>query len=110
MPRYILIDDHSGYIFGDTADLPSAASGDMTPARAAQALDESLGEHGRSYEEHGPGYRPDGVMAYHVYRADVGGSEAVPIVQDGQDSEMIRAVERDCVKVAVVTCQAPTGY
>ena len=103
MPRYILIDHDSGYIFGDTADYAaSVASGDITPVLAARLLDESLGDHGRTYEEHGSGHRPNG-SAYRVYRADVGGAEAVAIVNDGQDRKTIGLVERDCVDVAVVT-------
>ncbi len=70
---------------------------------AAQRLDEYLGEHGRIYEEHGPGFRPDSGGAYHVFRADIHGSEAVPLVDDGQDQDTIDDVERLCRKVAVVT-------
>ena len=105
MPRLILIDNYSGYVFGDTADYASfVAAGEMTPLWAARLLDESIGEPGRVYEEYGPNHRPaENDSAYHVYRADVNGSEAVPVVTDGQDQEMIRAVVENCRKVAVVS-------
>lgn len=92
MARYILIDNHTGYIWGDSADL----NGQIftgTALEFAKALDESLGEHGRSYEEVS---RLDGRSGYSVYRADINGSDAVNVVFDGQDQETIEAVERDC--------------
>ena len=94
MARYILIDNNSGYIFADSADL----NGKIfvgTPEEFAQAFDESIGEAGRTYEliGHAPHTTETG---YHVYRVDVGGSEAVPVVWDGQDKETIKAVQRDC--------------
>ena len=102
--RLILIDNHTGYVFGDSADFAGGRAME-SGTDAAQALDASIGEHGRSYEEHGPGYRPaSNQTAYHVYRADVGGSEAVPVVYDGQDTETIEAIESACRKVAVVLC------
>ena len=45
---------------------------------------------------------PDGASGYHVYRADIDGSEAVAITQDGQDQEAIEAVESDCEYVRFV--------
>jgi hypothetical protein len=106
--RLILIDNASGYIWGDSADF--AASRSMESATdAARQLDESLGEHGRTYEEHGPRYRPaSNESAYHVYRADIDGSEAVAVAvgHDGQDADTIEAVERDCEKLAVVVVTA----
>lgn len=111
MPRFILIDHNSGYIFGDTADyLAGQDVGTLTPMLAAKLLDQSIGEHGRTYEECGPNYRPSSEdNAYYVYRADIDGSEAVCLVEDGQDQEMIEAVERDCELVAVVLAHAPTA-
>ena len=43
MPRFILIDNYSGYICGDTADLFGGAM-DESPIDAAQRLDKSLNE------------------------------------------------------------------
>jgi len=105
MARYILVDHHSGYIFGDTGDLNGPARPE-TITQAARRLDESIGEHGRIYEAHGPNYRPN-CTAYHVYRADIAGSKIMPLVSDGQDQETIDQVERLCTKVAVVTCARP---
>lgn len=99
MARYILIDNHSGYIFGDSADINGKIF-DGTPCEVAQAIDESIGEYGRSYEESDPDNST--VSGYHVYRADIDGSEAVGNIHDGQDQEMIAAVERDCEYVTFV--------
>lgn len=106
MPRYILIDSYSGYIFGDTAEMSAFSDTDQTPIDAARVLDESIGEHGRSYEFVTADPR-DTSTYYAVYRADIGGSEAVTNITDGQDREMIEAVERDCKLVGyVLTTQA----
>lgn len=115
MPRYILIDNGSGFIFGDTADVGQfdelfgtmLKDVEMTPSLAAMWVDHYfVGVHDRKYEEHDAGHVPaSSATAYHVHRADVQGSEAVPIVQDGQDRDTIAAVLRDCPKVAVVTIE-----
>jgi hypothetical protein len=100
MARYILIDDASGYIWGDTADIDGRNRADIEdPTEAARVLDESLGERGRLYEDVS---RLDERSGYRVYRADVRGSEQVPNIIDGQDQEMIEAVERDCEYVTSV--------
>ena len=92
--RYILIDNYSGFIWGDSADLDGTIfSG--TALEFAQALDESIGAHGRTYTEQS---RADASnqTGYHVYRADVDGSDAVTIVHDGQDQATIDAVTESC--------------
>ena len=73
-------------------------------APSAQLVDEQNGCQGREYEVigHNPG---DSSTGYHVYRADVNGSDAVSLVLDGQDQEMIDAVERDCEYVGYVICR-----
>lgn len=91
MPRFILIDRHSGYIFGDTADY-AAGQDFSTPAEAAVILHRSLMDPA-SFEACD---RHDDAATYDVYRADVNGSEAVGIVTDGQDAETIAAVESSC--------------
>ena len=48
MSRYILIDNNSGYIFGDSADL-NGKHYVGTPEEYAAALDRSVGEVGRTY-------------------------------------------------------------
>jgi hypothetical protein len=102
--RLILIDNCSGYIFGDSADFAGGRAVEVIDA--CRTLDESNGVHGREYDEHGPGYRPAAnETAYHVYR----GSDAIPVVHDGQDQETIEAVVRDCDKVAVVLCRGPSS-
>ncbi len=108
MARYILIDNHSGYIFGDSADLAGAIF-TGTPIEYAAALDASIGEHGRTYEEISHHDLATNEAGYHVYRADVGGSEAVPVVTDGQDEEMIEAVTRDCQYITTLRCLSSTN-
>lgn len=100
MARYILIDNNSGYIYGDSADF--AAGRDITSIEdAARLMDESIGEHGREYVEHRSNPHST-VTGYHVYRADVGGSEAVAVIHDGQDQETIDAVTESCEYVGFV--------
>lgn len=101
MARYILIDNGSGYIFGDSADLDGKIF-TGSPVEFAAALDASIGEHGRAYEEATD--LASNETGYRVYRADVGGSDAVPTVTNGQDQEMIDAVERDCRYVTTIRC------
>ena len=99
--RLILIDNHTGYIYGDTADIGGRALDLVGTDRdcaieAARALDISIeGDRGLEYEFSTTNPR-DTSAGYHVYRADIGGSEAVGLVTDGQDQEMIEAVESEC--------------
>jgi len=95
MPRYILIDDASGYIWGDVrADWP---------ADAAEGLDNDLGVYGRTYEVHGPRHQPDGQSAYHVHRVDDDELVPMPKILDGRDTLMIDYVMLRFPKVSVVT-------
>jgi len=90
--RYIIFDNPTGYIWGDSADF--ARFGIRAPVdmlEACRLLDESLGEHGRTYEQVD---RFDFLndSGYVVYE----GADRLPIVQDGQNKEEIEAVLRDC--------------
>lgn len=100
MPRFIIIDNYSGYIWGDSADFdtgnPDGTTDDI--CEACRRLDHSIGEYERVYAE-ASSPPPSG---YTVYRADINGSEAVGNIHDGQDPEMIAAVERDCEFVGYV--------
>ena len=99
--RYILIDNNSGFIFGDSADFAAGRQSDIDgPVDAARMLDESIGVHGRRYvlHDHASAF----ATGYHVYYADIDGSEAVPVVQDGQDQDTIDEVERRCDYVGFV--------
>ena len=109
MSRYILIDNESGFIVGDTADLPPhtfagedfpVCQSGITPTEAARWLDEAvIRTFGRTYEflSHNPG---DTSTGYPVYN----GADAVVVAWDGQDREAIAAVERDCEYVGFVRC------
>jgi hypothetical protein len=104
MPRYIIIDLDSGFIFGDTGDLDGPARQE-TPLDACRRLDRSLGEFEREYVEYGPNSNQAFGLnrsIYDVYRADIKGSEAVPLVHDGQDQETINSVIASCDHVATV--------
>jgi len=103
MPRYILIDNCSGYIFGDTGDLDGPAR-DETPLEAAARLDAHIGERSRSYEEVSRYGLASNETGYHVYRADVRGAEAIPLVDDGLDQQLIESVERECQYVTTIRC------
>jgi len=107
MARYILIDNASGYIFGDTADfngvIAQAQANGGTPIDAAREMDEAVvGEHGRTYEE--VDSLASNETGYHVYRTDVGGSDAVVTVWDGQDQDTINEVIASCPLVATIRC------
>lgn len=102
MARYILIDSNSGNIWGDTALLGNWHQ-ECTPLDAARMVDEDAGERGRRYEElsRNPQTTQTG---YDVYRADINGSEAVRVIDRGDDEELIEAVQRDCEYVGFVAC------
>ena len=118
--RIILIDKDSGYIWGDSADLdggifqltesdwdqigPRYPTADDWALAFARALDTSLGEHGRTYVMQSPDAARNGVSGYMAYRADVGGSDAVATIFDGQSREVIEAVERDCEQIGFIAC------
>jgi hypothetical protein len=118
--RIILIDKDSGYIWGDSADLnggifqltesdydqigPRHPTADDWALAFAHALDMSLGERWRAYAMQSAATARNGQSGYMAYRADIGGSEAVGIVFDGQDKEVIEAVERDCELIGFITC------
>jgi len=93
--RIILIDTYSGFIWGDSADLNGKVFCG-TPQEYAAALDESLGTPLENNEQYVSTRTLGGSEGYAVYRADVDGSEAVPVVLDGQARETIETVERDC--------------
>lgn len=118
MARYILIDNCSGYVWGDSADLNGKiwngdfinADGDLdhdpSPIGFARALDRSVDPSaavGRQYEAVSRHALASNETGYHVYRADVGrAGEMVMLVTDGQDQEVIEAIARDCEYVTAI--------
>lgn len=103
--RIVLIDNNSGYIFGDSADLdgrifgwddvamdvPKSPTEDDFALSFTKAMDISIGQVGRAY--HMTSIDPQtNETGYHVYRIDVDGSHVIGDVQDGQDRELIEAV------------------
>jgi hypothetical protein len=105
MARYIFIERNTGYIWGDSADINGKIV-NGTPCEVAQALDESIGEHGPA--EYWETYQSDENGVYDVYRADINGSEAVAIIQNGQDQETIEAVIQDCEYVTSIARHVAT--
>lgn len=96
MAHYIIQDAYSGYIWGDTRDIDGKSVNCETIVDACRAVDLSISGVAREYQEVS---RLNGDTGYLVYRADINGSEAVG---DGQDREIIQAVERDCDLVGYV--------
>lgn len=104
--RLILIDNNSGFIFGEfsTSDYTGIhKTSDRNLIDAAKHVDAEIGAQARIYTASGSA--PNSTQTgYHVYRADVRGSEQVGAITDGQDAEMIEAVERDCEYFGFVSC------
>ena len=92
--RYIIIDRHSGFIWGDSAVF-AVGERDLTPLDAARLLDQSLWSGPYEYIET---VQHDAAALYDVYLADA----TFPVVSDGQDQATIDAVERDCEYVASI--------
>ena len=102
MTRYVMLDNHSGYVWGDTADIGGkaleAGLGEAGMIAACRALDESLGTPGRGYEA---SFRlAANETGYRVYRVP----SDFPSIADGQDEEAIESVEMGgewigCVRV-----------
>ena len=115
--RLILIDNNSGLVFGDTANYLLASLNDWREnnsnnnsdtARmsliAARLLDETIGEHGREYGFVNCDPR-ETRTGYLIYRADIDGSDAVPVVTDGQNRELIHSVRSACRLEGFVECR-----
>jgi hypothetical protein len=105
MTRYIFIDNYSGYIWGDSADINGAAV-EGSPINVARVMDAALGEPDRRYENVYRGDIAANDSAYHVYRAP----ETFPLVTDGQDTAMIEAVERDCEYLGTILISDADDY
>jgi hypothetical protein len=81
MPRYTMIDEHSGFVWGDAEA--------ENPIEACRALDRQLGDHeNHTYTDIG-GARFNGQSGYHVYLSP----EEFTNGGDGQDPEYIKMVE-----------------
>lgn len=95
MPWFILIDNDSGYIYHDTAQIPDWEEYGDSEIDAARMGDESIGIYGREYAllDANPS---DTSTGYDVYRADIDGGEAVTVIWDGQDQETIKDVIESC--------------
>lgn len=94
MTRYILIDNFSGFVWGDSLLDGQKFEGDVM--KFAAALDASYDDTGLTYEwrDNDPHTTASG---YHVYEA----SESLLIVKDYAGAG-IDAVERDCRRVGFI--------
>jgi hypothetical protein len=100
MARYILVDNNSGYIWGDSADLAGKIF-TGSPVEFAAALDAAIcGVEGRAYDDIGFAKLALNESGYLVYSVP----DLFPVVEDGQDQETIEAVERDCQHVTTIRC------
>lgn len=101
MARYIAIDNGSGFIFGDSADLNGKVWEGENPTDFVRALDESIGEYGRLYEE--VSRLASNETGYRVYCAD---TDYVPVVQNGHYWKAVITVGADCQHIATIRCMA----
>lgn len=104
MARYILIDNNSGYIWGDTSDVGGKSldlgTDESAILNACMAVDEDCGAPDRTYTVVG-NRSPralQGHDGYLVYRAPDGFRQ----LPDGQHKDDIEAVQRECTLVGVV--------
>ena len=88
--RLIFINQATGMIDGDSAEFMAREESGFTAQEAAEKLVRSIGEN--PYP-----------VKYAVYRADVGGSDAVPNIIDGCDPELIADVKARCERLDDVT-------
>ncbi|TGD91905.1 hypothetical protein [Methylobacterium nonmethylotrophicum] len=102
MPRYIIIDRNSGYIWGDSADFGAGRHRSLDPILACRLLDESMREPRREYEEVS---HDDDRATYDVYE-DTGTGEAIPVILEGRDKETINTVISSCKRVATIMSRA----
>jgi hypothetical protein len=105
MPRYILVEVNSGFVWGDTASLPEFSNTNQTPIDAARVLDESLSEYNRGYEQVFP-HEIMGQDGYLVYEVD----DTVPVVYDGQDKEMLALLSDYYSPVCAIRSFDPDPY
>lgn len=93
MPRYIVICRHSGYVYGDTLAFergPGDADG-YTPLVAVKMTDAEISDPGRTYVETN---LSDIGATYDVFRADISGPDDLPLIDDGQDQDILDRITR----------------
>ncbi len=103
--RLILIDQHSGYIWADTADpacgLVLSGTEEECAIAAAKAVDVMIeGDRGRNYlfKNHPDHASETGYFVYEV-------PASFPVVEDGRDQEMIDRVDATCSYVGFVSAR-----
>ncbi len=112
--RLILIDNITGFIFGDPIDYFSGPAETMSSDLefehlspiVAQQLDKSLGKHGRTYSfsKHAPS---DTATGYRVYRADLTDKDAVPFAHTRDPHRLtIGDVAANCQYIGFVSYEA----
>lgn len=96
MTRYIIVDNMSGYIWGDTAAIPEWATATPTPIEACRIVDKFNGDVGRQYKEVPRLHLTE--LGYKVYRPKNSDIE----IGDGTDRRTINRVRRHCELAAIV--------
>ena len=103
MKRYITINNHCGFIWGDTLGLPPK---DRSPVEAAFDIDaENADLTGLAYQERSGQNDGNGCTVYEVPEGST-----LPLVDNGQDQDMIELVTSTCKRVAcVIAVDTETG-
>ncbi|MDH3663465.1 MAG: hypothetical protein OEU92_26190 [Alphaproteobacteria bacterium] len=95
--RYILIENHSGYIWADQASHPELGKA-IDVEDFCRAIDEGLGEHGRIYTQ--VPQLASNQTGYLVYRV----GDELPEITDGQDQALIDLVTDVGEFIAKIHC------
>lgn len=98
MTRYIIVDNYTGFIWGDSVDFPKEPDDILSVCRM---LDDEIGsyEHGITYEK--VSYF-NGEFGYLVYDASIPNGNKIPTSYDGQDQEIIDTVTNNCTLLGYV--------
>lgn len=118
MTRLIIQEARSGFLWADSALFqpahcadyraggfdPNGPCSDANILAAVRTMQWEIGDPDQQWEivSRHNAHILAGRDGYLVWGVDVNGSDAVAAIQDGQDRDMIRAVERGCELVAVV--------
>ena len=82
--HYVIVDNHSGYIWGYTADVNGKTIPCQSAIEAAKVIDESMGEHGRLYEE--VSRLASNETGYHIYQVPEHDGKEVVVITKAQQT------------------------
>lgn len=98
--HYVIVDNHSGYIWGYTADVNGKTIPCQSAIEAAKVIDESMGEHGRLYEE--VSRLASNETGYHIYQVPEHDGKEVVVIQKEQHESTTDPSLWGCELVATV--------